>query len=234
MRRRGPRSAASKFFMSTPTIPPPTTHKTSNVGKILLALLLGLVVGCGAFVLFVRHATKGVWDDIAAKLTHRSLSVDTSLPTIVTKIQRLERLETVVYNMDKVVEGSRQSAYFPDFIAGDKLLLVVHGQTIAGIDLSHLQTSDIQIQERSIRVHLPQTEIFATTLDNAKTRVYSRETGLFVAADPNLETEVRAKAQQDLQQAAISDGILETARKNAAATLTTMLLGLGFEQVQVS
>jgi hypothetical protein len=219
--------------MSTPTVPPPTQPRTSNVGKVLLALLLGLVVGCGAFVLFVRHATKGVWDELAAKITHRSLSVDTSLPTIVSKIQRLERLETVVYNMDKVVEGSRQNAYLPDFLTGDKLLLVVRGQTIAGIDLSHLQASDIQIQGRSIRVRLPQPEIFATTIDNAKTRVYSRETGLFVAADPNLETEVRAKAQQDLQQSAIADGILDTARKNASATLTTMMLGLGFEQVQV-
>jgi hypothetical protein len=151
----------------------------------------------------------------------------------VNKIQRLQRLETVIYNMDKVVEGTRENAYLPDFIAGDRLLLVVHGQTVAGIDLSHLQPSDIQIHDRTIHVHLPQPEIFTTTLDNAKTRVYSRETGLFVAADPNLETEVRAKAQQDLQQSALAEGILDTARKNASATLATMLLGLGFEQVQV-
>lgn len=200
----------------------------------MLALFLGLILGAAAFVLFVRHATSGLWNEIAAKLTQRSLSVDTSLPTVVNKIQRLERLESVVYNMDKVVEGSRQSTYFPDFLVGDKLLLVVHGQTIAGIDLSKLQASDVQINGRTIQVHLPQPEIFATTIDNAKTRVYSRETGLFVAADPNLETEVRTKAQQDLQQSAISDGILDTARKNAAATLTTMLLGLGFDQVQVT
>jgi hypothetical protein len=222
-----------KAPMSTPTLHPATTSRKSSVGKVLLALLLGLIVGVGAFVLFVRHATKGAWNEFAEKITGRSLAIDTSLPTVVNKIQRLQRLETVVYNMDKVVEGTRENAYLPDFIAGDKLLLVVHGQTIAGIDLSHLQASDIQIHDRAIHVHLPQPEIFATTLDNAKTRVYSRETGLFVAADPNLETEVRAKAQQDLQQSALADGILDTARKNASATLTTMLLGLGFEQVQV-
>src|SRR6201996_9287427 len=219
--------------MSTPTLSPETQAPKSRIGMVLLALLLGLVVGAGAFVLFVRHATKGAWDEFAAKLTGRSLSIDTSLPTVVNKIQQLQRLETVVYNMDKVVEGTRENAYLPNFLAGDKLLLVVHGQTVAGIDLSHLQLSDIQIHDRAIHVHLPQPEIFTTTLDNAKTRVYSRETGLFVAADPNLETEVRAKAQQDLQQSAIADGILETARKNASATLTTMLLGLGFDQVQV-
>src|SRR5215470_19668558 len=109
--------------MSTPTVPPPTEPKTSNVGKVLLALFLGLLVGFAAFVLFVRHATKGVWDEIAEKITHRSLSVNTSLPVVINKSQRLERLETVVYNMDKVVEGSRENEYLPNFIAGDKLLL---------------------------------------------------------------------------------------------------------------
>jgi len=217
-----------------PILDPVESPRKSSVGKVLLALFLGLILGAAALVWFVRHATSGLWNEVAARITQRSLSVDTSLPTVVEKIQRLERLESVVYNMDKVVEGSRENAYFPDFLAGDKLLLVVHGQTIAGIDLSKLQASDVQIHGRQIQVHLPQPEIFATTIDNAKTRVYSRETGLFVAADPNLETEVRARAQQDLQQSAIADGILDTARKNAAATLTTMLLGLGFEQVQVS
>jgi len=217
-----------------PILDPVESPRKSSVGKVLLALFLGLILGAAALVWFVRHATSGLWNEVAARITQRSLSVDTSLPTVVEKIQRLERLESVVYNMDKVVEGSRENAYFPDFLAGDKLLLVVHGQTIAGIDLSKLQASDVQIHGRQIQVHLPQPEIFATTIDNAKTRVYSRETGLFVAADPNLETEVRARAQQDLQQSAIADGILDTARKNATATLTTMLLGLGFEQVQVS
>jgi hypothetical protein len=160
--------------------------------------------------------------------------VDSSLPTIVAKIQQLQRLETVVYTMDKVVEGTRENAYLPNFLAGDKLLLVVHGQTIAGINLSRLKASDVQIDGRGIRVHLPDPEVFATTLDNAKTRVYSRDTGLLVGADPNLESEVRAKAQQDLQQAALDDGILDNARKNAAATVTTMLLGLGFEYVNVN
>jgi hypothetical protein len=219
--------------MSTPTLSPETQSPRSRVGTILLVLLLGLVIGAGTFVIFVRHATRGVWDEVAEKLTHRSLSIDTTLPTVVNRIQRLQRLETVVYNMDKVVEGTRENAYLPDFLAGDKLLLVVHGEAIAGIDLSRLQASDIRIQGRTIHVRLPQPEIFATTIDNAKTRVYSRETGLLVAADPNLESEVRAKAQQELQQAAVVDGILDAARKNASATLTTMLLGLGFEQIQV-
>jgi hypothetical protein len=49
------------------------------------------------------------------------------------------------------------------------LLLVVHGEVIAGMDLSKLQPSDVVISGRSVSIHLPQAEIFTTRLDNAKT-----------------------------------------------------------------
>ncbi|MHB8301847.1 MAG: DUF4230 domain-containing protein [Acidobacteriaceae bacterium] len=198
------------------------------------SLLLGIFLGVLAFAVFAREAKTGMWDRLAARVTGRSLAIDTSLPTVVNKIQRLQRLETVSYSLDKIVEGNRQSAVLPDFLVGDKLLLVVHGEAIAGIDLSQLKTSDVQIHGRDIQVHLPAPQIFVTSLDNAKTRVYSRTTGLLVPEDPNLESEVRAEAQQQIQDAALADGILKTASKNASAAVTTLLLGLGFEHVTVN
>ena len=198
------------------------------------ALLAGILIGLVAFVVFTYKAKSGVWDRLAAIVTGRGLTIDTSLPTVVNKIQRLRRLETVTYSLDKIVEGERQSPVLPDFLVGDKLLLVVHGSVVAGIDLSQLKTSDVHIDGRSIQVHLPASQIFVTSLDNTKTRVYSRTTGLLVPEDPNLESEVRAKAQEQIQQAALADGILATATKNASATVTSMLLGVGFENVTVN
>lgn len=198
------------------------------------ALLLGILLGLIAFAVFVHKAKTGVWDRVAAVVTGRGLTIDTSLPSVVNKIQRMQRLETVSYSLDKIVEGERQSPILPDFLVGDKLLLVVHGEVIAGIDLSQLKAGDVHIQGRAIQVHLPPSQIFVTSLDNTKTRVYSRTTGLLVPEDPNLESEVRAKAQEQIQQAALADGILSTASKNACATVTSMLLGLGFESATVN
>jgi hypothetical protein len=116
-------------------------------------------------------------------------------------------------------------------------LLVVHGQSIAGIDLSKLKPEDVRIDgpnSRSIHVNLPPSEIFVTTLDNTKTRVYARSTGLLVPADQDLESETRAKAQQQLQAAAMSDGILDVARKNARASIALLLTSLGFDHVEVT
>jgi hypothetical protein len=207
-----------------------------NYGRILLGFLLALLLGAAACILFVRHATTGALGRIATALTGRTTTFDTSVPAVVEKIQRLNRLETVVYSLDTVVEGDRSSPILPDALAGDKILLVVHGQSIAGIDLSQLKPEDVHIDAsaHAIQLALPPSQLFVTTLDNQHTRVYSRDTGLLVPADQNLESDTRAKAQDQLQQAALSDGILDTARKNARATVTTLLYSLGFQRVDVN
>jgi hypothetical protein len=203
-----------------------------------LAFLLALVLGAATLAVFVRHATTGFLGRVATAITGRTTIYDTSVPAVVQKIQRLNRLETVVYSIDTVVEGAKSSPVLPDLLAGDRILLVVHGQSIAGIDLSQLKSEDVRIQNngdvRSIHVTLPPSQLFVTTLDNQHTRVYARSTGLLVPVDQNLESDTRAKAEQQLQQAALADGILDTARKNARATVTTLLYSLGFQQVDVT
>jgi len=154
-------------------------------------------------------------------------------PAVVRQVRALERIETVSYNSDKVVTGERESTIFPDFLAGDRLLLVAHGEVIAGVDLAKLQPADVAVSGHSVSVHLPAAEIFTASLDNAKTRVFSRDTGLFTSADPNLEGEVRAEAEHQLRDAALSDGILKTAKTNAAQSVHRLLAGLGFTSVQV-
>jgi hypothetical protein len=214
-----------------------SSGRSSSSGTFI-AFLLALVLGAAAMVVFLRQATTGILARVATAITGRTSSFDTSVPAVVQKIQRLSRLETVVYSLDTVVEGNKSSPILPDLLAGDRILLVVHGQSIAGIDLGLLKPEDIRITEsngtRSIHVTLPASQLFVTTLDNQHTRVYARSTGLLVPVDQNLETETRTRAQDQLQQAALADGILDVARKNARATVTTLLYGLGFQNVDVT
>jgi hypothetical protein len=201
-----------------------------------LGFALALVLGAACFALFVRHATSGALGRIATLITGRTTTIEASVPAVVEKIQRLSRLETVVYSLDTIVQGDRSSPILPDLLAGDHILMVVHGQSIAGIDLAQLKPEDVRIDSatHSIHVTLPASQLFVTTLDNQHTRVYSRTTGLLVPVDQNLESDTRAKAQDQLQQAALSDGILDAARKNARATVTTLLYSLGFQNVDVT
>jgi hypothetical protein len=153
-------------------------------------------------------------------------------PTVVRQIQQLQRLETVRFSMDKIISGEHENPYLPKFLAGDRLLLVVHGDVIGGVDLSQLQAQDVSIHDKSISLRLPKAQILVTRIDNSKTRVYSRDTGLFSSPDPNLESEVRQEAEHELQDAALQDNILKTADENARTTLTALLRSLGFSNVE--
>ncbi len=132
------------------------------------------------------------------------------------------------------MEGSRQNAYLPDFLVGDKLLLIAHGEVIAGVDLGQLNAGDVSVKRDAVRVRLPAPQVLSTRIDNGRTKVYSRTTGLLVDADQNLESRRCAwPPSSRVTQAALSDGILDKARQNARTSVTTLLYGLGFHTVDV-
>jgi hypothetical protein len=188
----------------------------------MLKYLVGAVAGIAAAVL------------VAWLLFFQSgIRIDLSRPAVVQRIQRLQRLETVVYSMEKIVTGTQDNAYLPKFLGGDRILLIVHGEVTAGIDLAKLDESKININGRRIQIELPPAEIFSTRIDNERTRVYSRETGLFTMPDPNLESEARREAERQIGQSAINGGILKTAADNGRANIRGLLQALGFETVIV-
>jgi hypothetical protein len=199
-------------------------------------LAVGVLVGVGLMAIagrLVPAVGEGLVQRLLAALTGRTTKIDVSQAAVVEKIRRLSRLETVEYSIDKIVVGERENLLLPNFLAGDKLLLIAHGEVIAGIDLGGLQTGDVSVKGDSVTLRLPKTQVLMARLDNDRTRVYSRDTGLLVGADPNLESQVRKAAEQQIGEAAIADGILDKARVNAQASLTALLQGLGFRTVEV-
>ena len=190
-----------------------------------------MCVGSIGWLMLSRTSGRALLSRMWSGVTGRTLAIDVSQPTVVDRIQRLQRLETVVYTMDKLVTGAKENPLLPNFLAGDRLLMLVHGEVVAGIDFSNLKPGDVTVVGKQIHLRLPAPQIFSTRLDSAKTRVYSRQTGLLVPTDPDLETQVRQEAERQLQEAAMADGILRTAQQNAASTITSLLQGLGFEKI---
>jgi hypothetical protein len=199
---------------------------------LILGIFLGVLsVGAIGWVMLSRGSGRELLSHVWSAVTGRTLSIDVSQPTVVDRIQRLQRLETVVYTMDKLVTGAKENPIFPDFLAGDRLLMLVHGEVVAGIDFTDLKPGDVRVNGKQIQLHLPAAQVFRTRIDSAKTRVYSRQTGLLVPTDPNLETQVRQEAERQLEEAAMADGILGTAQQNAVSTISSLLQGLGFEKI---
>jgi uncharacterized protein DUF4230 len=129
--------------------------------------------------------------------------------------------------MDKVVSGEKENPILPNFLAWDRLLMVVHGEVVARVDFSGLKSSDVAVEEKKVVLRLPSAQVFSTRIDHERTKVYSRQTGLLVPVDPNLETQVRQEADRQMQEAALLEGILKTANTNARSTMTSLLQRLG-------
>jgi hypothetical protein len=68
-------------------------------------------------------------------------------------------------------------------------------------------------------------------LDNDRSFVADRDTGLLVKGDPALETQVRQSAEAAILEAASSSDILERANFNAQQYMQGFLEGLGFTEV---
>jgi hypothetical protein len=213
------------------TSPLPRSGAATAV-SLLLGVVFGvLAVGFVGAMMLSQTAGRSVLSRMLSAVTGRTISIDVSQPAVVDKIQRLQRLETVVYTVDKLVTGAKENPLLPDFLTGDRLLMMVHGEVVAGIDFSNLKADDVRVDGKHVRLHLPAAQVFSVRLDSAKTRVYSRQTGLLVPTDPDLETQVRQQAERQMQEAALADGILRTAQTNAASTLSSLLQGLGFEKI---
>jgi hypothetical protein len=215
----------------------PTVAEARQKSRSAATWIVGILLGC---VLTIALLGGLVWSSTGLGLLHLfsmlrggRTQINVDQPTVVRQIQQLQRLETVSYTMDKIISGEHANEYLPRFLAGDRLLLVVHGEVVGGINLAALRPSDVAVQGQKVTIHLPAAEVFSTRIDNAKTKVYSRDTGLFSSPDPNLESEVREEAERQLQQAALQDGILKTAEDNARSTVTGMLQGFGFHEVEI-
>jgi hypothetical protein len=212
--------------------PPKAPRSSALVFALVLGLLLAvLFIASVGWLILSRNSGQALLNRVWSAMTGRTLTIDVSQPTVVNRIQRLQRLETVVYTMEKLVTGAKENSVLPDFLAGDRLLMIVHGEVVAGIDFSNLKPGDVSVDGKQIHLHLPAAQVFRTRIDSAKTRVYSRQTGLLVPTDPNLETQVRQEAERQLQEAALADGILQTAQQNATSTISSLLQGLGFEKI---
>src|SRR5689334_387854 len=162
-----------------------------------------------------------------ADLLHPTPTIIPDPVTIISDIHALARLETIQYTVEKVITAEVGQGNLA-FLFQDKLLLVAHGFVIAGIDMGKLQPQDMQLQNGVLYVRLPAAEVFVATLDNNKSYVYSRDTGILTHQVIDLETLARQSAEEEIKKAALEDGILNLAQQNAETYLSKFFGALGY------
>ena len=208
-----------------------------NVNTVILLLILAvLVVGGILFVSAMRRLTQPLEEAERALqeqftgLTNPTPTIIADPATVIRQVQSLSRLETASYTIEKVITAESGQGTL-GFLFGDRLILVARGQVIAGVDLGLIGEGDILVADDGTAiVTLPPAEILVVKLDNQKSYVVDRDTGL-IGMNPALETDARRSAEQEILDAALEDGILETAQRNAETYVRQLILALGFREV---
>jgi hypothetical protein len=204
-----------------------------------LIIALALVILGGFFYFGVNRATSNLNPFNGATINNPLAAAPTTIavdrPAVIQQIRALNRLETTSASIEKVITAEQGGSAFYNFFRGDKLLLVAHGDVIAGFDLSKMRAEDIQISEDGERatVKLPPPEILVSRLDNDKTHVYDRDTGIFTEGNPGLESEARRVAEQQILQAACEDNILKRAADEGKRSIENLVKAFGIETVVV-
>ncbi len=156
-----------------------------------------------------------------------------SQQTVIKELRALNRYETAAFTIEKVIDAGTNGNIFKQLLFGDKILLIAHGEVIAGFDFSTLADDAITVSGSDIRLTLPAPEILLTRLDNKETRVYDRRRGLLNQENKDLESEARLTAEEAIEAAACTGGILNEASKNARSNVTAILKTAGFTTVAI-
>jgi hypothetical protein len=209
--------------------------KYAQIGVILVVIVVAWIVitsvnkSIANAINPLQQANNAASTQIS-QLLHPTPTIIPDPVTIIHDVRALARLETIQYTVEKVITAETNQGAFA-FLFADRLLLVAHGTVIAGVDLEKLKPEDMWLEGSVLKVRLPAAEIFIATLDNDKTYVYERDTGVLRSPDQNLETSARQSAEDEIRKAAIEDGILNIARQNAETYLTRFFLALGYSDV---
>lgn len=189
------------------------------------------------FVLGMNKTNEKVVEPIGNLVRQLSLPVTpVILPnpaTIVREINDLARLETASFEFEKVMTAETGQDVLWGAL-GETMVFVAHGKVYAGVDFADMAVEDVQVYDPvTVYVHLPPAAIFEDipVLDNEKSFVADRDTGILARPDPQLESQVRVAAEEAIAEAAQESEILDRANENAQEFMTNFLNGLGFENI---
>ncbi len=191
-------------------------------------LLIAAAIAITTTVVVWRMAKRTVMEEI---LTPKEETIDVA--ALVTQVKELNRLETASMRVMHVGTITQSYKMVPNAIAGDEITFLAAGEVIAGFDLSKLRQEDVwRSPDGTINLRLPPPEVLVTRVDNAKSRVLTRKTGMLRRGDVDLETRARQHAEENIRNEAVKNGVLKVASDSGERKLSGFLNTLGFTKVR--
>jgi hypothetical protein len=150
------------------------------------------------------------------------------------KITSLTELGTVEYVVTKIVKANDNATWYK---FGDrKILFSCKAILKAGIDLSKLEDSDIQVntEEKTITITLPNAELLSVNLKPENIKLIYEKTSITRSSFSNKERDaVLAQGEADILKSVPDMGIFDDAENNAKLFLEAFFKQAGFTNVNI-
>lgn len=150
---------------------------------------------------------------------------------IVSRVQAVSKLATVEYVLSKYIFGQKEKRLFFVKLSEAEFVAQTEARVKVGIDMSKIETSDVEIEGSKIHIKLPPVEILNFSYPPDKFDVdasLSSANGKLTVND--IETFSRM-AELEIRRDLHFLGMEKTAREKTRLFLNTLFKNMGFEEV---
>lgn len=168
---------------------------------------------------------------------------DRSPPVVLRSLERLSEYRAASANLQVPVDVREDVGILPDFIAGERTLILASGSVDASVDFRGLRGSALQVDDdrTAVTITLPAARLSDARVDLRETRVFDADRGLVNRVGEALgdggadqERQLLALAERKLAEAVRqSPELLASAERNTRSMLEGLMRGLGFDRVTV-
>jgi hypothetical protein len=171
-----------------------------------------------------------------------SRTVDRSQPPLLVQLTDLSEYHASSANFQVLIDLEKDTKYVPDFISGQRSLMVAAGTVDASVDFTGLKDENVVVSDDgdTITITLPPPYIDDVVIDHDNTYVESRQRGLLdrvggvFAGNPNNDQPLYQAATDKLQEAAGNSELRSLAEENTRSMLESLMTSAGFEEVVVN
>jgi hypothetical protein len=155
---------------------------------------------------------------------------EVNFATVVEKVEAMGKMQLVRYQISDAVEYVKPSG--SRFVPDAKAMLIVAGEAIGCVDLAKVKPTDLVVADSVVTLTIPQPELCVFKVDHQKSRVYDTKFTR-ITGETKIIDDAFKKAENQIKNAALENGILEETKKNAQLILKPMLEQLTGKKVNL-
>ncbi len=155
---------------------------------------------------------------------------EVNFATVVEKVEAMGKMQLVRYQISDAIEYVKPSG--SRFVPDAKAMLIVAGEAIGCVDLAKVKPADLVVADSVVTLTIPQPELCVFKVDHQKSRVYDTKFTR-ITGETKIIDDAFKKAENQIKNAALENGILEETKKNAQLILKPMLEQLTGKKVNL-